>query len=306
MRFLSILFILFSLNTGAVGFKVFKPSDIKSRKRLSLIVAIHGCKQEAQLFSDITKMTELAEREGAIVLFPEQPRWSNLDRCWNWFLPFIRKQEVQRIYNKVQEIQQRYRVRPKDTLALGLSSGAAMANTLVQCFSSSFGTLAMHSGLMYAAADGISEAQEILLRKEGAYKQPSESAQEAIQCSQENQNTFSYVPTILVVGNKDERLLPIHTTQTKKQLLFQIDFLDDGLFNQSFSLKKEVRKVKSSDSYSYTHTTYKKEKQNYLSVIEVEELGHAWSGGARGFKNSDPLGPSANSLIWSFFNQARK
>src|ERR671929_171299 len=35
--------------------------------------------------------------------------------------------------------------------------------------------------------------------------------------------------------------------------------------------------------------------------LEVEGLGHAWSGGARGGSYTDPRGPSAAEAIWAFF-----
>jgi len=38
--------------------------------------------------------------------------------------------------------------------------------------------------------------------------------------------------------------------------------------------------------------------QEYL---EVEGLGHAWSGGATGGSYTDPHGPSAAAAIWAFF-----
>jgi poly(3-hydroxybutyrate) depolymerase len=35
-------------------------------------------------------------------------------------------------------------------------------------------------------------------------------------------------------------------------------------------------------------------------------LGHAWSGGAPGEPATDPRGPDATGLMWSFFSGARR
>jgi poly(3-hydroxybutyrate) depolymerase len=37
--------------------------------------------------------------------------------------------------------------------------------------------------------------------------------------------------------------------------------------------------------------------------IEVQDLGHAWSGGVAGASYTDPRGPSATQAIWAFFTQ---
>ena len=36
-------------------------------------------------------------------------------------------------------------------------------------------------------------------------------------------------------------------------------------------------------------------------LIEIEGMGHAWSGGATGGSYTDPRGPSASAAIWDFF-----
>jgi hypothetical protein len=39
-------------------------------------------------------------------------------------------------------------------------------------------------------------------------------------------------------------------------------------------------------------------------LLEVDGLGHAWSGGAAGGSHSDPRGPNASEAIWRFFANA--
>ena len=41
--------------------------------------------------------------------------------------------------------------------------------------------------------------------------------------------------------------------------------------------------------------------QVLVEHVEIEGLGHAWSGGAPGGSYTDPRGPSASAAIWDFF-----
>jgi poly(3-hydroxybutyrate) depolymerase len=41
-----------------------------------------------------------------------------------------------------------------------------------------------------------------------------------------------------------------------------------------------------------------------VEQLEVDGLGHAWSGGAPGGSYTDPRGPSAAEAIWAFFDRA--
>ena len=45
---------------------------------------------------------------------------------------------------------------------------------------------------------------------------------------------------------------------------------------------------------------FRRRGRNAVSLVEIERLGHAWSGGASGQPFSDPRGPDASRLAWAF------
>jgi poly(3-hydroxybutyrate) depolymerase len=47
-------------------------------------------------------------------------------------------------------------------------------------------------------------------------------------------------------------------------------------------------------------TDYKLSRGTVATLIEVAQLGHAWSGGAAGQPYSDAQGPDASRLLWAF------
>jgi len=47
-------------------------------------------------------------------------------------------------------------------------------------------------------------------------------------------------------------------------------------------------------------TDFKRQGATLVSLIEVDKLAHAWSGGAASQPYSDPRGPDASRMVWSF------
>ena len=49
-----------------------------------------------------------------------------------------------------------------------------------------------------------------------------------------------------------------------------------------------------------TVTDYKRKKDIVATLVEVAQLGHAWSGGAAKQPYSDAQGPDASRILWHF------
>jgi poly(hydroxyalkanoate) depolymerase family esterase len=115
------------------GYKLFVPSGANASRRLPLVVMLHGCRQDPDLFARDTHVNELAEVEGFLVVYPEQSAAHNGRRCWNWFDPAHQTRgggEPAQIVAIVDAVSTEFPVDPNRIYAAGLSAGAAMSVVL--------------------------------------------------------------------------------------------------------------------------------------------------------------------------------
>ena len=54
--------------------------------KLPLVIAMHGCLQNSQIYAKETGWNELADKQGFAVLYPEQVPTNNPNNCFSWFL----------------------------------------------------------------------------------------------------------------------------------------------------------------------------------------------------------------------------
>src|SRR5687767_3101012 len=73
----------FGPNPGELDARLYTPTE----SPIALVVVLHGCTQTASSYDRGSGWSELAERHGFAVLFPQQRRANNSNLCFNWFLP---------------------------------------------------------------------------------------------------------------------------------------------------------------------------------------------------------------------------
>ncbi|NIR29664.1 MAG: PHB depolymerase family esterase [Gammaproteobacteria bacterium] len=118
----------------------------------ALVVALHGCNQEASDYDDETGWTALADELGFLLLLPQQGVTNNPMRCFNWMLPGHRERgrgEPAAVMALVDEVQADYPVDASRLFVTGLSAGGAMAAVLLATYPERFAAGAVIAGLPY-------------------------------------------------------------------------------------------------------------------------------------------------------------
>ena len=80
---------IYSNGAGNLSYKLYIPARIRGR-RTSLLVMLHGCGQTPEDFATGTRMNDLADEHGFLVVYPAQSaqkRPMDLRRQTNWCWP---------------------------------------------------------------------------------------------------------------------------------------------------------------------------------------------------------------------------
>ncbi len=126
-----------------------------------LVVALHGCGQTSADFSAGTRLNEVAERRGAIVVYPEQTKTANTSGCWNWFLPAHQRRhggEPAAILRLVEHVAQQHVVDRSRICVTGLSAGASMAAILAEQAPDIFAAVGIVAGVALHSSHDVPSA----------------------------------------------------------------------------------------------------------------------------------------------------
>ncbi|ROZ79728.1 PHB depolymerase family esterase [Ramlibacter sp. WS9] len=272
------------LAIGAGGmrrYRLYRPPDVLFGERLPLVVMLHGCGQDAKSFAQSTRMNKIAARERFLVLYPEQDRLANAQGCWNWFdtrsgRAYAEAELIMRAIDQVCLLYQADRAR---VAVAGLSAGASMAALLVTRHPGRFKAVMMHSGIPPGTAHSPLSAVGAMhgLRS----SRPLMASPVAM---------AALWPPLLVVHGGLDRVVLASNGQAAARVWA-------GAAGAQPAAGRNVQRGK---RYPMTVTDYRLRRDTVATLVEVAQLGHAWSGGAAKQPFSDAQGPDASRIMWQF------
>jgi poly(hydroxyalkanoate) depolymerase family esterase len=271
------------------------------------ICMLHGCTQDPATFAAATAMNDAADLHGFVVVYPGQARANNPQRCWNWFVPEHQRrgagepEAIATILRDLIERDDRCTIDPTRVFVAGLSSGGAMAVITGVCYPDLISAVAVHSGLAYRSATDLSTAYQAMAGTDTNGDPRGHAAHSAM-----GQHARA-VPTLVIHGSADRTVAPANAVQVVRQMMNANHLAAPDICNHVISRASSSRRIHVEGQRPYTQSRWIDTQGALMhELIDVEGLGHAWSGGAPGGSYTDPRGPSATEAIWNFFQKTTR
>ncbi|MBS2014119.1 MAG: PHB depolymerase family esterase [Deltaproteobacteria bacterium] len=278
---------------GARSVRVFTPT--KPASPLPMVVMLHGCTQDPNGFADATGMDAVAEENGFVVVYPEQPASVTPTKCWQWWETANQARdagEPKQLADAISAIAAAKGVDAQRVYVAGLSAGGAMTTILGATYPDRVAAIGVVAGLEYKATTsfgGVLEASS----KGGP--DPNVQADAAIAAMGVGARAM---PAIVFQGTNDSVVAKVNGEQVAAMWL--------GVAARALGAGAIDSPTPTSvtDGYPFTWSPHVVKAKAGASVVElymIDGLGHAWPGGKAGGSYSDPKGPKASRALWKFF-----
>lgn len=260
--------------------KLFIPSN--PQIKAPLLVALHGCLNTAEAMEEETGFSELAEKYGFYVLYPEPYMGEDESKgCFEFYSPESQKVgggDAAAVVNRVQSIVAEYNLDEKRVFVAGMSAGSSLIPVLINCYPDVFQGAAMHSGMGYGL---VSTWQESLwVAKIGPKKNKTRNNS----CQSDDYKGKIF----LIQGTKDKVM------NKKHYALLHNDYLMGSIYTSEYV--PETKNV-----FGYERRHYYRDGMAKGQTVYVDGLDHDWSG----YKARNPftckVGPNVSTMIVDFF-----
>nr|WP_042188949.1 PHB depolymerase family esterase [Kibdelosporangium sp. MJ126-NF4]CEL18556.1 esterase, PHB depolymerase family [Kibdelosporangium sp. MJ126-NF4]CTQ98040.1 esterase, PHB depolymerase family [Kibdelosporangium sp. MJ126-NF4] len=288
----------FANQAGLVEYQVHLPPSYRPDRPMPVLLAIHGCRMTGYTFNsmqDTSRFSEIADREGFIVVYPTQSPLRNLLGCWNFQKPEnqVRGQgEPSLLTGMVNKVVHEFDADRRRVHVIGASSGAAMTSILAVTYPDMFASAAIFAGCEYACDQVLAAGPENISPVVTAQKAYAQMGTRARQ-----------VPVSVVQGDADPTVPPIFAARLVTHFAALDDLVTDGTIDGDVDdVPDTTARVVNDGDRPYVKTTYSA-RDGGTPLIEkylIEGLAHRWpKGGKADFV--DPLGPDISSLLWKTF-----
>ena len=285
----------FTAEAGTRRWKLWVPNGYDASRRYPMIVMLHGCTQDPDDLARGTRASDHADRQGVLVLFPEQPESANPKKCWNWYDPANQKRdagEPSLVAGMTRQVTREYSVDAQRVYVAGISAGAAMASVMAVTYPDLYAAAALHSGIPFGAASNVMEGVGAMGKGAADTTRLAHAAHDAMGAR------ARVIPAMIVQGAADPVVKPVNATQTRDAWL-SMNALARGRPRASTDSPKRMQSTAGGLSF-VTECYGRLGDACEVETLVVDGLGHAWSGGSKLGTFTDERGPDATSEIMRF------
>ncbi|WP_299203409.1 PHB depolymerase family esterase [uncultured Amphritea sp.] len=214
----------FGANPGALRGWTYIPEELP--ENAPLVVVLHGCYQTAAEYNHGSGWSELADRHGFAVLFPEQQRSNNWLLSFNWFEPGDNSRGVGEplsILNMIEQVVSDHTIDRQRIFITGLSAGGAMTSIMLATCPDVFAGGAIIAGMPYGCADTFPAAYSSMQGWPGG-----PTSQQLAARLQEASDYDGRWPTVSIWhGSNDSTVDPLNAEAILKQWLSLYNLPDE-------------------------------------------------------------------------------
>ncbi len=286
---------------GTRRYYLYIPPGLGKSTPVPLLVALHGCGQDAGEFAASTRFNLLADAHQFVIAYPEQPMTHNAQRCWNWFRPAHQQRGsgepaiLAGIVARILQQPEKWQIDADRVYVMGLSAGGGMSAVLAATYPDVFAACGIHSAPPYrAAATAINAARAMT-----GFGRPPPAPDPAAQ---------AMPPLVIFHGTGDHIVSSVNAHRLVEQWLahYSVDASrspsDPPLRTRTAASRPASPRTKTSRRGYQVQRWYGAGGRKMLELWIVDGLGHAWSGGVSEASYSDPRGPRASTEMWKFLS----
>jgi poly(hydroxyalkanoate) depolymerase family esterase len=268
-----------ALRTWRYG--LYTPGGLRDDESAPLVVVLHGCRQRALSFAYAAGWTDFADTAHVRLLCPDQRRLANVFRCWNWFHPLAQggQGELAVIAAMIDEAAKSVHVDEDAVAAIGISAGGGLA-----------ALLAFHHPKRFRAV--VTVAAPPLLGKFNL-QNPHGVMQRGLT-----------IDPVLALGARLESCAPLAI----------IHGMADDVVHSRCAEQLQTQAVESfrrtgklaapgataAGAAGATVTDFRAGAELLVRRIDVQGLGHAWTGGPGGHRYCERSGAPLTALCGQF------
>lgn len=272
-------------------YRVYLPANYSKEKSYPLLMVLHGCRQDHLAIQEITGFDAIADRVGAIVVYPFVTTYAGMrtQNCWGWWLSRQRQRgrgEVSDLRRIAEAVESTYSIDPSRRHICGLSSGAGMAVASLAAYSDYWTSGASVAGVPFGESmHAVRTSPHVPVRRKTLGALVRMLSRELV----------SEAPPLLIVQSKNDPLVGPMLGANLRDSWVKVSDCDQNVSSVLGNVTQDV---------GWHMEQFCAEASVHVAHFLMDKLEHGWPGGLPG-KYCFPDAPNVSELIWMFLDRAR-